>query len=182
MDAVNAWDGFRGRVRSWPAVVQPGRAYVVDDLPRIVISDYDYADALRRVIGVADAKGITGIYLVEWDIAMSNGDWGLMTAHARTWPDRVWVGPYLLYPVSTGRSYPFYAHDHAHGYMHTEPGVTCMSFGFGCVYLPIAALRAWFEHASDGARLTDTSFSIWYCAKYGPAGIVPGCRPVHLHY
>jgi hypothetical protein len=162
-------------LRSWPAVVPPGRAYVQDTIERLILRDYDYAPL---------AEVDDDVLLVEWDIAVDGHDLALFAAHARQTADRVLVAPYRLY-VTTVRSVPLRApvwcHRRTDG-SHVDTGEPfCSYFGFGLIYLPrtvVTAFRAeWSGHFSDG------SFGGWHRRRVtDQVPIDWDVRPAHLHY
>lgn len=167
-------------IRSWPARVPPGRAYVQDDLPRLVIEDYDY----RALADVDD-----DVLLIEWDIAVGKEDLAEFAARARSAPDRVLVAPYRLYHVASGRPCPpRWAHRRYEGtpetgrLVHVQDGdPVAHLWGLGMTYLPCAVIcgfvAAWDGHVSDG------SLSGWHYRNVRPdVPITWDIRPVHLHY
>lgn len=167
-------------VRSWPARVPPGRAHVQDDLPRLVVEDYDY-----RVLGDVDDD----VLLIEWDIAVGKEDLEEFAARAAAAPDRVLVAPYRLYAYQSGNSCPpRWAHRRYEGtpetgrLVHVQDGDPAAHlWGLGLTYLPRAFTRsflaAWGGHVSDG------SLSGWHYRNVRPdVPITWDIRPVHLHY
>lgn len=175
-------------LRSWPDRVPADRAYVADQLPRLVISDYDYAPL---------ANLNEDVVVIEWDMAISREDMQRFTVAARRQPDRVLVAPYTLYQPQP----PHLAHRQAlpqgsRWLRYLEP--TCDYFGFGLVYLPHELVRAflaapapergrepWVPLGDYGdTRLHDQTFSVWHHYRSGqpPVTIAWDVRPVHLHY
>lgn len=162
-------------LRSWPAVVPTGRAYVQDSIERLILRDYDYAP-------LADVDD--DVLLVEWDIAVDGGDLVRFAKRARAEPGRVLVAPYRLY-VTTVRNvplpHPVWCHRRADG-SHVDTGEpTCAYFGFGLIYLPREVVRAfraeWSGHFSDG------SFGGWHRRRVtDQVPIDWDVRPAHLHY
>lgn len=168
----------------------------MDGLWRLVIIDHDLATApvgagwsleqvLSRVRGQTDVRGF---FLVEWDIAYSDGDRRAMEAAARGYPDEVCVAPYKLYPRSTGLPGPVWAHSNGE-----LPGAAwigigdqhCDHFAFGMVYLPAALVEGFLRDRPLMAdpRFTDTNFSLWHFHSVGkPVRIAWAARPVHLHW
>lgn len=187
-------------VRSWPAVIPPGRRYVVDSLPRLVIEGYDLAtadpeagwclgdlhpDSLARAGEPTDRRGF---FLVEWDIAYSPGDKLAMERAAAQRPDEVCVAPYKLYPVSTGLLEPVWAHSNGE-LPGTAWSVTgddhCDHFALGMAYLPWALVTGFMRDRSlmSDPRFTDTNFSLWHFHTIGKrVRIAWAARPVHLHW
>jgi len=174
-------------LRSWPADIPPGRRYVMDDLPRLVISGHDLATgwSLPRAREQTDARGF---FLVEWDIAYSLGDETAMEERAAEFPDAPFVAPYKLYPVSTGLPGPVWAH--SNGELPGETWISigardCDHFAFGMVYLPWAMVDRFLaeRHAFTDPRFTDTNFSIWHRRTYAQrVRVLWKARPVHLHW
>ncbi|WP_116042275.1 hypothetical protein [Amycolatopsis palatopharyngis] len=162
-------------VRSWPAQVPDNRSYVVDDLPRLVLEDYD----LSPLCELDD-----DVILIEWDLAASEEDFVRFADAVRDDPGRVVVAPYRLY-LTTESQRPFqepvWAHRRPDGSHVDENEPTCAFFGFGLTYFPreiVQAFRAsWQGHFSDG------SFSGWHRNNVThEVPIVWDVRPVHLHY
>ena len=168
-------------LRSWPATVPPGRAYVHDAVPRLVMRDYDY-----RILGDVDDD----VLLIEWDLAIGKDDLVEFADRARATPDRVLVAPYRLYAYSSDRDRPapVWAHRRYIGTPETgqlvhvaEGDPVAHLWGLGLTYLPrqvIAAfLAAWSGDVSDG------SMSGWHYRNVEPGvPITWDIRPVHLHY
>lgn len=171
-------------LRSWPERIPDGRAYVVDDLERLVIANCDYG-ALRHVDD--------DVLLLEWDIAASREDLEVFGAKASADPGRVHVAPYRIYPDNYLIPEPIWAHRSWDG---TGIGTTCPRgakpvadgdpaaslFGLGMVWLPRDVLRAWFK-AGWAAHFGDVEFSMWhyqYVARSVP--ILWDVRPAHLNF
>ena len=177
-------------VRSWPAVIPEGRAYVVDDIPKFVMGadtpNFDY----RGLVSLDD-----DVVLIEWDIAIGGEQLAKFMQRAKAEPDRVRVAPYLLYRRGQdGRSplWPFYCH------RLREPGrrswVTgpehpyCHMFGFGLIYLPAELIRGFAAHVQlqPKTQFTDTTFSRWHMKNaprtHREVPIDWDCHAVHLHY
>jgi hypothetical protein len=166
---VSAW------VRTFPAEIPPGRGYVVDDLPRITMTGYNYVPVLEQLNG--------GTVIAEWDIAFSPEDRARFDQACGADPERVHVAPYRLYPRSTNLPEPVWAHRRA-GCLPPwigEDEPVCDLFGFGLVYLPAAVVR---RYLSTGPEVTgDAIFSQWHHdAGLGPVPVHWDVRPVHLHY
>lgn len=167
-------------IRSWPAVIPPDRAYVVDTLPRFVMHDYSYR-------GLGDYND--DILLIEWDMAISAEDLGRFKQHIAEDPTRVVVAPYRVYTPTT-RNVPLpmgpkWVHrrynDGEQSMRFVEEGEpTCHLWGLGVTYLPGKVIRefldAWPGHFNDGA------VSGWYYRRYGEVEITWDVRPIHLHY
>lgn len=186
-------------VRSWPAVIPPGRAYVVDDIDRLVIDGYDYSP----LAAIDD-----DIILVEWDMAVSAEDRERFEASALLTPSCVHTAPYRLYDANRA---PHWAHrtvldmDGKERWVQTgEP--TCDYFAFGLTYLPRDLIRRFMEYPAPergrypwipegdytDTRFTDQTFSVWHYWRSqlgeGRKRQPPRVRvawhvaPVHLHY
>ena len=89
-------------VRTFPAEIPEGRSHVVDGLPRIEMADYNYVPVLEQL-------GEDTV-IVEWDLAISFEDRDRFTELCAADPDRVHVGAYRIYPVSTNLAEPVWAH------------------------------------------------------------------------
>lgn len=162
-------------VRTWPDRIPEGRNYVVDQLPRIVMSGHDYAPVLA-------ALGENTV-IVEWDIAVTPEHVRAFTSACEFDPDRVHVAPYLLYPVSTGLPEPVWAHRRAgrNPAWIKKGDLGCDLFGFGLVYLPHAIVARYL--ATGPGVAGDARFSKWHHqAGLGPVPVHWDVRPVHLHY
>lgn len=179
-------------LRSWPAQVPTGRAHVVDQLPRLVISGYDYG---------ALASVDDDVLLLEWDMACSIEDQATFEDHAAAEPARVQVAPYRLY---TDRPDPVWAHRVLTGdgpkdeAWITEGRTECDLPGFGMIYLPRAVVAAFLAapasargrdprldpgRSSADARFTCQTFGIWHAFRWDgpPIRVWWDIRPIHLH-
>src|SRR6478735_9107366 len=78
-------------IRSWPAVIPPGRNYVVDNLPKFLMGDYSY-----RGLGDLDDD----VLLIEWDMAIGKEDLDRFLGHIGDDPSRVVVAPYRVYELT----------------------------------------------------------------------------------
>lgn len=169
-------------LRSWPEQVPPGRAHVVDDVPRLLMRDYDYRAPLAEVDD--------DVLLIEWDLAIGKEDLAEFARRAKAAPERVLVAPYRLYHYSSDRDRPapIWAHRRYEGTPEagtlrhvTEADQTCHLWGLGLTYLPRHVIAAFV--AAWGGTLTDGALSGWHYRNV--AGDVPitwDIRPVHLHY
>lgn len=174
-------------VRSWPAVIPEGRAYVVDDIPKFMMgSDGDRQFSYHRLAELED-----DVVLIEWDIAIGGEQLATFMARAKAEPEQVRVAPYLLYRGGRdGRpQIPFYVHrirtERARSW--AKPGDThCQMFGFGLVYLPRWAIERFVAQMQPKSHFGDTEFSNWH-RRNAPVHLrdVPidwDCHAVHLHY
>jgi hypothetical protein len=165
--------------RSWPHPDETraaGRAHVIDDLPRLVMRDGDYATVEGGLPTVEP-----GVFLLEWDVALGLRERTRFEEIALTEPHRVLVAPYDIHPVGQG---PTVVHkvcpDPAKPGMRwpvAEGDPVADSFGFGCIYLPQAVLARW--PASKSMR--DSTFSDWHIATVGRARVTWAVHPQHLH-
>lgn len=165
-------------VRTWPERIPEGRNYVVDQIPRIVMADYNYVPVLEQIAETGEDTVI-----VEWDIAVDALEMIKFTAECMVEPDRVHVAPYLLFPRSTSLPGPVWAHRKVsrHPPWITEADTECDLFGFGLVYLPHAIVQ---KHLETAPGVTgDARFSQWHHdAGLGPVPVHWDVRPMHLHY
>jgi len=154
--------------RSWPATIPPGRAYIHDHLPRLVMTGHDYATATLP----ADEPGFC---LLEWDVALASEGRERFAQLALAQPGRVLVAPYHIYPTAAPP-----AGVHRRGGRPIPAGAPdAETFGLGCAYLPQAVLARW--HATPHRHFSDRSFSVWYHRTYGPATVTWQVAPQHLH-
>jgi hypothetical protein len=170
-------------IRSFPATIPAGLAYVVDDAERMLNEDYSY-------------RGLTAydddVVHLDWDQAVNAGDLARFRHRCVIDPDQArvvpvlvdrWARPGLTTGVWNCRVYqPGGRLRYA-----TKADGKADLFGFGMVYLPGRALAAFeAEHRAgldDGSvRFDDTSFSGWYTRNYGPVPIDWDIPCVHLHY
>jgi hypothetical protein len=162
-------------VRTFPLDIPPGRSYVVDDLPRMLMSGYNYVPAFKRLDG--------DTVIAEWDIAFTAEDRDRFTAACEAEPGRVHVAPYRLYPVSTGLPEPVWAH-RAAGRLPawiSEDDEACDLFSFGLVYLPAEIVCRYL--ATMPETTGDAIFSQWHREQIGVRVPVHwDVRPIHLHY
>lgn len=165
-------------LRSWPDPIPPHRAYVVDDMERLIIRDYDYSPL---------SSFDEDLIVCEWDIALGASDVLLFERRAREHADRVLVAPYLLYRPSPAH----WAHrrvvwaDQAQSvgtrWIQTQE-TRCDLFGFGLIYMPRDVLTAWGNMRAPGERFTDETFPRWHWSIHGSTPVCWDVRPVHLHY
>ena len=167
-------------IRSWPAVVPPNRAHVVDDIPRHVMHDFSYR-------GLADYRD--DILLVEWDMAVSAFFFMRFRVRVAADPTKVLVAPYRIYESTTKPTPlpggPKWVHRKYVGAKASlrwvqEGDPDADLWGLGLTYLPRRIIREfmdfWPGHFNDGA------ISGWHFDRYGPVPIAWDVRPVHLHY
>jgi hypothetical protein len=171
-------------LRSWPARIPAGRAYVVDDIPKLVIDNHHYGPL-----------GDIGedVLLLEWDNAVGQEDLCTFARQARQDPERVLVAPYRIYADAYGLPADIWAHRRWDG---TGEGTinpigattiqtgdpTCNLFGLGMVWLPWRLIQG-FLLGRWAAHFGDQEFSMWHYSHV--AHEVPVCwdvRPVHLNY
>jgi len=154
-----------------------GRSYVVDDAPRLRVTDYDY----RGLLELDD-----DVIQLDWDTAVSRTDLTLFAALARQQPHRVLVAPV---PVERDRTERVVWNlrrytDAGEQAMRevTEQDETCHLFGFGMVYLPRSLIRSYVD-ALGGRPFTDTGFAGWVHRNDEPETCIAWqVRPIHLHY
>jgi len=170
-------------LRSWPCHIPEGRAYVVDDIERLIIDNHHY-----RSLGDIDDD----VLLLEWDIAVDKEGLSAFAQRAQATPDRVLVAPYRIYYEHVLPA-PVWAHRHWAGepvgmsnMVDVTPLVTgdpvCQLFGLGMVYLPRALIRGFLD-AGYANHFGDVEFSQWHYRHV--AHDVPidwSVRPVHLNY
>ena len=183
-------------MRSWPAAIPPNRAYVVDELPRLVIDNYDYTP-----LGDIDDD----VCVLEWDMALAEDERAKFDEHVTYSPGFVAVAPYKLYHVqdTAYSTRPVMAHrvitDFGRGWDWIRYyDQFCDYFGFGMIYLPRDVVREFLAAPAPerGAplvtpggytdcRFHDQTFSMWYRHRYKGGGtktrVVWECQPVHLH-
>lgn len=158
-------------VRSFPTEpLPPRRAYVQDTLPRVLTPlGLDYGRSLADL----DADGVV---LLEWDIAVDGYELQAFTKRALRTPDLVSVAPFKI-GIEPNRHWAMWNHR----FQPVEDGdLWCYAFGFGCTYLPMAAIRGFLDARLPGAdgQFTDGNFSRWWNRG---AAIDWSVRPVHLH-
>lgn len=170
-------------IRTFPATIPAGRAYVVDDAERVLNEGFSY----RGLVGVGD-----DVIHLDWDQAVNAGDLARFAARCRREPDQARVVPVLVdrharpgmvAPVWNCRVLC------SGGLRYAEPGRdrTADLFGFGMVYLPAKRLQEfedrWRPELDDGSvRFDDTGFSGWLTRAYGAVPIDWDIPCVHLHY
>ena len=171
-------------LRSWPAQIPDGRAYVMDAFPRLVMDHHHYGP-LRDVED--------DVLLLEWDIAVGQEDLHAFAGRARENPDEILVAPYRIYADTYNLPADIWAHRSwdgvgagttvPHGARPIGDGQPFANlFGLGMIYLPWWIVRAWFLSCPD-AQFGDVPFSMWHYSHI--AKVVPvdwDVHPVHLNY
>lgn len=171
-------------IRTVPRKIPEGRNYVMDQLDRVIIDNYD----MHFLTDLNDS-----VIMLEWDIAVAQHDLANFMSHCIAAPHVVHVAPYVLYPESLEElSAPAWAHRE----MVNECPLqlrwidygesTCDIFSTGMVYLPRHICRRVAE-ADDLVtwqhNTTDSKLSFWYYYKIGEKVPVHwDVRPIHLHY
>lgn len=155
--------------RSWPREIPAGRAYVQDNLPRLLMSDCDYNTVEEW------PEDDPGLCLLEWDMALDLRERTTFAEIAERNPDKPLVAPY--YKSYGGaikivhRSLDF--EDLEEGYPKTDLA------GFGCIYLPQKLLREFL--ATNPTSFTDVTFSDWHYFRHGQIDVTWDVHPQHLH-
>jgi hypothetical protein len=170
--------------RSWPCAGDwaerkiDQRPYVVDQLPKLIMSNYDY-----RTVGEFQTwpDDTPGFCMLEFDVALDPWQRHLFASIALMEPNEILVAPYRFHGswscwVGNDGSGP--TEDSIQVEYDTEQ--RCDSFGFGCIYFPQKALQA-FLAANQGATFTDSTFGKWYREHCGRARVCWGVTPQHLH-
>ena len=181
-------------LRSFPASPPAGRAYVQDDLPRLVNDQYDYSG-----LGELDDD----VLLLEWDIAASREDRERFAQHASDRPGEVLVAPHTLYHVAPGISLahrvligPNYGDER----WITPWDMECDYFAFGMIYLPRDLIRGFLatpapargrspylppdetRYPYTDCRFIDQTFSVWHRHSMARRTRIDwSVFPVHLH-
>lgn len=150
--------------RSWPTdgdwARRSNRAHVVDRLPRLHVSNFDYLTVEKW------PSERTGFCMLEWDVALDQRARTRFARIAKEHPARVLVAPY------------WYG---AQGFLPNDK-TEADAFGFGCIYFPAPVLLEAIEHfRAAGTRLCDMTFSHWHLRRFGPARVTWGVHPQHLH-
>lgn len=175
--------------RSWPTPSEwaanglDDKEYVVDKLPKILMSGQNYKTvsehrSLGTDNGWPDDK--PGFCLLEWDVALDPPSRDLFAALALMEPREILVAPYRWHdtwicwrgnegegPTLDGRPVRY------------TDAITD-SFGFGCIYFPNAVINE-FLQSMNHLGFTDHTFGTWYHKKYGAARITWEVHPQHVH-
>jgi hypothetical protein len=163
--------------RSWPEAPPPGRAFVHDGVPRLLMTGCDYQTLTRFQPWPPHRPGFC---LLEWDVALDRVGRARFAEEALAEPDRILVAPYHIYPVG-GR--PTIVHKHGPGRSRVpiaRPRPTADSFGFGCIYMPQLVLQR-FLITRPRAPMRDSLFSDWHMDRYPPVRVTWDVHPQHLH-
>lgn len=172
-------------LRSWPAVVPPGRARVEDGIERLVMDDYDYA-----VLAQVDDD----VLLLEWDIAVGAEELAAFAARAAAAPDRMLAAPYRLYPgcsIHTPGEGPKWAawryrngDQRGGGRIEVQPGEPVAHItGLGMTYLPRELIRRYLAERDHSWGFSDIAFCGWHYRRVRPdIALDWSARPVHVHY
>lgn len=163
-------------LRSFPEIIPEGRPYVMDDMDRLYMDNYDYAPKLSPMIFAS--KPWDGLLIVEWDIAISRRGYTSLLSFCLSNPDFVIAADYEL------NEFGYACRDTLEPIRTRKFGGKCNYFGLGCTYIPRDILthylldkESWQPH---DRRMTDTNFSRWHLEKYGQTVIAP-VRVVHLN-
>lgn len=163
-------------VRSWPAVVPPHRAHVVDDIPRYVMAEFDYRPLFDEV---AD-----DVLILEWDIAVSAEGLDAFKDLIRSMPGQVVAAPYRIYRLKRDPG-PHWVMRRFEGdelRWVSDDDDSSHLFGFGMTYIPRALWRAYAAEVKTGF-VNDNVFSRWHHANVQAEVAIPWhIQPVHLHY
>lgn len=166
--------------RSWPSTTDWAEKnldtvnHIVDDLPRIIVWNYDYGKSEWP------SEDKPGFCMLEWDIALDPISMRAFAAEALIEPREILVAPYRFHdtwcmfmnndgggPSSDGR--PVYVGEDR-----------CDSFGLGCIYIPTVILNE-FLVVMDKFGFSDGTFGKWYRQKYGQARVTWKVHPQHIH-
>ena len=177
-------------LRSWPSQVPEGRAYVVDDCPRMVMSQLDYRPPFTRDVD-------DDLLLIEWDIAIGPEELTTFAKAARRRPEEMLVAPYKIYPsLKYDLPAPIWAHRHwdgtadppgscfprYEGWTPVETGdETCNLFGFGISYFPRDLVHDFLRTPAN--QLSDVSFGMWHYAHVSQTVAICWDAPgLHLNF
>lgn len=171
-------------IRTVPVKIPEGRNYVVDQIDKVEVQNYD----MHFLTEIND-----DVILLEWDIVVAQHDLINFITHARMAPTRVHVAPYVLYPESLDEIVaPVWAHREMTNEMplqlrwvdYGEP--VCDIFSTGMVYLPKEVVNR-IDESDDlitwHYNITDSKLAFWYHQTFKEK--VPihwDVRPIHLHY
>ncbi len=169
-------------IRTFPATIPMGRAYVVDDMERVVNEGYSY----RGLAALGD-----DVVHLDWDQAVDLEDLERFVDRCQRYPAYARVVPVRVTKAARpGLSDAVWnCRVNVGGRMRYAQKTDGRAdlWGFGMVYIPGKALAefedTFREGLDDGSvRFDDTGFSGWYTKAHGPAVIDWDIRCVHLHY
>ena len=173
--------------RSWPSERDwidrdLGRIpHIVDDLPKLIISDHNYKFVSdHNSLQTLDGWPNDNFAMLEWDIALDPIAQRTFWAQAMVEPNRILVAPYRFHdswcqwigndgsgPTVDGRAINV-------GETETD------SIGLGCIYIPRVMITE-FLAIMDKFGFTDATFGKWSRQKYGPARVTWDVHPQHIH-
>lgn len=165
-------------------MVPSGRAYVVDDIERLIMHDYDYA-----VLGDIDDD----VLLIEWDLAVGEEELRAFANRAASEPERILAAPYRLYPGfsikdptrgPTWSAWRYRVSQQVGGLDESQPDDPIAHVvGFGLIYLPRVLIRRYLAERDISWGFSDIAFSGWHHRCVRPDILLDwSSRPVHLHY
>ena len=184
-------------LRSWPVPMPAHRAYVVDELERLLTVDYDYTPLGTWFEEHPDEQGVC---VIEWDVAVEPSQ----------------MEDFASIAVLNGREKPLAA---AHLLHHVEPAGSVWAHrridvngnhrwiqrwedhadyvAFGLMYFPRTPVLEFLAAKApergaplttpggyEDCRFTDQTFSMWYRHRYAQGGtfrVEWSVQPVHLH-
>jgi hypothetical protein len=124
-----------------------------------------------------------GWFMLEWDIAMDRADRERFAANAMTQPERIRVGPYMLFPDGDVYTEPRQVH-RWNGLPIPEGKPHADMVGFGCIYFPQKLLTEFWGNPPPRTRqgvLNDGVFSDWYRLRHCKFDVDWSVHPQHLH-
>ncbi len=184
-------------VRSFPAEIPPNRAYVVDDVERLVM-DNTNPETNFSYDCLADVGD--DVLLIEWDLAVGKEELETFAERAATAPDRVLFAPYRLYSggslaeglKAVWAAWRYKDNDQRRGWLNpvSEGTPTAHVVGMGLIYLPRDLILGYLDTRNrtrrmtgDDWRFSDISFCGWHFRHVRQEiDLDWQARPVHLHY
>lgn len=178
-------------LRSFPRAIPPGRNYVVDGTPKLLMEQLDYRPPL-------EAMPPDDILILEWDIAVAKDDLVTFARRAARSPEQILVAPYKLYKGTkySGLKADMWVHrrwdgvcdppysafpDHEHWRPVEEGEPTCNLFGFGMTYFPRHIIECFLAVGAN--CMSDTPFGVWHYQNVAEeVPIAWDCPAVHLNY
>lgn len=160
--------------------------HVEDDLPKLLISGYNYREPRRE--GGGSEQGwpadTPGLCMLEWDVALDPIARRAFAAEALIHPRELLVASYTFHDtqcmwINDDSETPG-AGPQEGGRPVTGYDTRTHSFGLGCVYIPQVILGE-FLAQMDHLGFTDYTFGRWYYEHYGPARLTWRVHPQHLH-